>query len=125
MYSELLQNSDEKVLIIAVDQRFINNERNKNSNNNENNKNNTETNNSKNVTNNPIEALVNNPLIRLLEQSSNQNQNALLNNQNNQPNQNQLLKNLTLLANVQNTNFNNTINSKRTFCSYYIIYQKL
>ena len=27
MYSELLQNSDEKVLIIAVDQRFINNEK--------------------------------------------------------------------------------------------------
>ena len=27
MYSELLQNSDEKVLIIAVDQRFINNDK--------------------------------------------------------------------------------------------------
>ena len=89
--------------------RFINNERNKNSNNNENNKNNTSTNNSKNPTNNPIEALVNNPLLRLLEQSTNQNQNVLLNNQNNQSNQNQLLKNLTLLASVQNTNFNNTI----------------
>ena len=89
--------------------RFINNERNKNLNNNENNKNNTSTNNSKNPTNNPIEALVNNPLLRLLEQSTNQNQNVLLNNQNNQSNQNQLLKNLTLLASVQNTNFNNTI----------------
>ena len=56
-----------------------------------------------------ITPLVNNPLLRLLEQSTNQNQNALLNNQNNQSNQNQLLKNLTLLASVQNTNFNNTI----------------
>ena len=27
MYSELLQNSDEKVLIIAVDQRFFNNDK--------------------------------------------------------------------------------------------------
>ena len=27
MYSELLQNSEEKVLIIAIDQRFINNDK--------------------------------------------------------------------------------------------------
>ena len=84
----------------------------KNKNNNNLNENSKNQNNSKNLNNNDInnqlESLVNNPLLKLIEQSTKNSTNQNLNNQNQTP-QNQLLKNLTLLASIQNTNFNNNI----------------
>ena len=81
----------------------------KNKNNNNLNENSKNQNNSnlKNLNNNDInnqlESLVNNPLLKLIEQSTKNSTNQ------NQTPQNQLLKNLTLLASIQNTNFNNNI----------------
>ena len=86
--------------------------KNKNNNNNNLNENSKNQNNSKNLNNNDInnqlESLVNNPLLKLIEQSTKNSTNQNLKNQNQTP-QNQLLKNLTLLASIQNTNFNNNI----------------
>ena len=88
--------------------RSLRKERTKNNNNiNQNDKiNNQNLNNNNNDINNQLESLVNNPLIKLIEQSNQNSNNQLYQNQ---TPQNQLLKNLTLLANVQNTNFNNNI----------------
>jgi len=88
--------------------RSLSKERTKNNNNiNQNEKiNNQNLNNNNNDINNQLESLVNNPLIKLIEQSNQNSNNQLYQNQ---TPQNQLLKNLTLLASVQNTNFNNTI----------------
>ena len=74
------------------------------------NKNNTYVNNSSNnnnVSNNLIENLINNPLIKLIEKNSNNN-NPILPNQVNSPSN--LLKNLTLLAGINNNIQNSNIN---------------
>ena len=73
------------------------------------NKNNTNINNSNsnNVSNNLIENLINNPLLKLIENNS-KNNNQILPNQLNSPSN--LLKNLTLLAGINNNIQNSNIN---------------
>ena len=100
-------------------ERIKNNEDLNNKKNSPNNDNNSQTNNS--INNNLIENLINNPLLKLIENSNNQ----ILPNQNPQSN---LIKNLTLLAginnNMKNSNINNNENNKNNKNSQNNIFKK-
>jgi RNA recognition motif-containing protein len=100
-------------------ERIKNNEDLNNKKNSPNNDNNSQTNNS--INNNLIETLINNPLLKLIENSNNQ----ILPNQNPQSN---LIKNLTLLAginnNMKNSNINNNENNKNNKNSQNNIFKK-